>query len=337
MILGSSIEADRRAGCERRLYGWGGSAGREDGGRFRAADAVRGSVVSMKARMRKIERFSVSMLKVSVLAAGLASAAPVMAFDLPSARLPPACCDPATEEALRQGARAYYAGDTRLALDGLESAAESGHPAAQWKLGRMYAAGDGVREDDLKAFEYFSQIISAHADDSPSSPQAPFVANAFVEIGSYYLTGIVNSTVQPNVDKAREIFTYAASYFGDAEAQVNLGRMYLDGIGGDRDPRQAARWFLLAARKGEIEAQFRLGELLTTGNEIEPNPVHGLMWLTVALKQAHNVRRDDTEIRSAHEAAFALASEDDRRRATALADEWISQNAAIYASAADSR
>ncbi len=197
----------------------------------------------------------------------------------------------------------------------------------------MYAAGDGVREDDLKAFEYFNQIVAAHAEDSPNSPQAPFVANAFVEIGSYYLTGIGNSTVQPNVDKAREIFTYAASYFGDAEAQVNLGRMYLDGIGGDRDARQAARWFLLAARKGEIEAQFRLGELLTAGNEIEPNPVHGLMWLTVALKQAHSFHRDDAEIRLAHEAAFALASEDVRRRATALADQWIAENAAIYATA----
>lgn len=285
------------------------------------------------ASMRTVERVPVPLLASAALLGGLLAAGPAAAFDLPSAGEQQACCDQATLEALRQGARAYYAGDTRQALDGLESAAESGHPAAQWKLGRMYAVGDGVAEDDLKAFKYFNQIVAAHADDAPSSPQAPFVANAFVEIGSYYLTGIVNSSVHPDVDRAREIFTYAASYFGDPQAQVNLGRMYLEGVGGERDPRQAARWFLLAARKGEIEAQLRLGELLTAGDEIEPNPVQGLMWLTVALKQADMFGRDDGEIRAAHETAFALAGEDVRRRASRLADQWIADNAALTVAA----
>ena len=233
-------------------------------------------------------------------------------------------------EALRQGARAYYSGDKQSALDGLQSAARGGHPAAQWKLGRMYADGDGVAEDDLKAFEYFSQIIAAHGDDAPSSPQAPFVANAFVSVGSYYMNGISNSTLRPDAGRAREIFTYAASYFGDAQAQLKLGRMYLEGIGGDRDPRQAARWFLLAARKGQIDAQARLGEMLVTGSEIEPNLVHGLMWLTVALKRADALGLDDGAIRQSHEAGFALAGEDVRRKATALAEQWLADNPIVY-------
>jgi TPR repeat protein len=32
---------------------------------------------------------------------------------------------------------------------------------AQWKLGRMYADGEGVPRDDLRAFNYFSQIAAA--------------------------------------------------------------------------------------------------------------------------------------------------------------------------------
>ncbi|GLS78215.1 tetratricopeptide repeat protein [Oharaeibacter diazotrophicus] len=285
--------------------------------------------------MRTVNRVPVPMMRAALVAAAIALGGPAFGFDLPTPSDSGMCCDEAALEALRQGARAYYAGDTKQALDGLESAAESGHPAAQWKLGRMYAAGDGVHEDDLKAFEYFSRLIAAHGDDAPTSPQAPFVANAFVEVGSYYLNGIDNSAVGPDVGRARQIFTYAASYFGDAEAQVNLGRMYLDGVGGDRDPRQAARWFLLAARKGEIEAQLRLGQLLTAGDEIEPNPVQGLMWLTVALKQARFVHRDDAEIRAAHEAAFSIAGEEVRRRATAMADQWLAENAAAYATAGD--
>lgn len=282
--------------------------------------------------MRIVTRVPIPGLTAALFAALLAMAGPASAFDLP-AEGEPVCCDENAMEALRQGTRAYYAGDTAEALDGLQSAAESGHPAAQWKLGRMYADGDGVTRDDLKAFEYFNRIIAAHAEDAPTSPQAPFVANAFVEVGSYYMTGIDNSAVQPNVDRAREIFTYAASYFGDALAQLNLGRMYLDGIGGDRDARQAARWFLLAARKGQLDAQVRLGELLTSGQEIEPNPVHGLMWLTIALKRAQILGRDDSEARVAHEAAFSLAGEDVRRRATALADQWLAENPDTYVTA----
>ncbi|MCX7320921.1 MAG: sel1 repeat family protein, partial [Hyphomicrobiales bacterium] len=57
-------------------------------------------------------------------------------------------------------------------LTALQYAAEGGHPIAQWKLGRMYADGNGVAQDDLRAFEYFSRIANAHAEDSPSAPQA---------------------------------------------------------------------------------------------------------------------------------------------------------------------
>ena len=109
--------------------------------------------------------------------------------------------------------------------------------------------------------------------------------------------------------------------------------MYLDGVGVDRDPRQAARWFLLAARKGQVDAQAKLGEMLVRGDQIEPNPVHGLMWLTIALKRAELMHHDDAAIRASHEEAFSLASEDERRKAIALADQWLMDNDAAFAQA----
>ena len=57
-------------------------------------------------------------------------------------------------------------------LTALEYAADQGHLAAQWKVGRMYAAGDGVPQDDQRAFNYFSQIANAHPDEAPGTPQA---------------------------------------------------------------------------------------------------------------------------------------------------------------------
>src|SRR5215472_3096601 len=112
------------------------------------------------------------------------------------------------------------------ALMALQYAAEQGQPVAQWKLGRMYADGDGVPRDDLRAFSYFSQIANSHPDEAPGTPQARFVANSFVALGHYYLTGIPNSKITPDRARARDMFGYAATYFGDADAQYELGRLY---------------------------------------------------------------------------------------------------------------
>jgi TPR repeat protein len=91
------------------------------------------------------------------------------------------------------------------ALTALQYAAEQGQPAAQWKLGRMYADGDGVPQDQMRAFNYFSEIANTHPDESPGTAQARFVANAFVSLGHYYLSGIPNSKIKPNAARAREL------------------------------------------------------------------------------------------------------------------------------------
>jgi TPR repeat protein len=74
-------------------------------------------------------------------------------------------------------------GGKSSALKALQYAAGQGQLAAQWKLARMYADGDGVPRDDLRAFSYFSQIANSHPDEAPGTPQARFVANAFVALG----------------------------------------------------------------------------------------------------------------------------------------------------------
>ena len=87
-----------------------------------------------------------------------------------------------------------------------QNVAAGGDPMAEWKLGRMYADGDGVVRDDVRAFEYFSRIANAHANDSPSAPQAQIVANAFVALGRYYLNGIPNSKIKSDPERARETY-----------------------------------------------------------------------------------------------------------------------------------
>ncbi len=206
-------------------------------------------------------------------------------------------------------------------LNSLQYAAEGGHPVAQWKLGRMYADGDGVAQDDVRAFEYFSRIANAHAEDNPSAPQASIVANAFVALGRYYLNGIPNSKVKADTERAREMFSYAASYFGNADAQYDLARLYLKTPDASRDDfRYGARWLGLAAQKGQHQAQAMLGQMLFNGDRLPRQAARGLMWLTLA---RDNAAPDEVWIKESYNRAIAKASDDDRAMALQMLEHWV--------------
>jgi TPR repeat protein len=235
--------------------------------------------------------------------------------------IPVVAAQPGAVQALQ---KAVPSSTTPTSLTSLQYAAEGGHPVAQsvaqWKLGRMYADGDGVAQDSLRAFEYFSRIANAHAEDSPSAPQAAIVANAFVALGRYYLSGIPNTKIKVDADRAREMFSYAASYFGNADAQYDLARLYLSGIGTPRDSRYGARWLGLAAQKGQHQAQAMLGQMLFNGDQLPRQAARGLMWLTLARDSA---AADETWIKESYNKAIAKASEDDRAMALQMLEHWV--------------
>jgi uncharacterized protein len=221
-------------------------------------------------------------------------------------------------DGLRGAARPPESPEKSKELTALEYAADQGQPAAQWKLGRMYADGDGVQQDELRAFNYFSAIANTHPDESPGTPQAHFVANAFVALGHYYLTGIPNSHITPDRARASEMFNYAATFFGDAEAQYELGRLYLDGT--PSDPHEAARWFQLAATKGHCRAQAVLGDILFRGQYVPRQAARGLMWLTLSKDCAGP---DEAWVKPLYDNAFHRASDDERAMALVYLEDWL--------------
>lgn len=247
---------------------------------------------------------------------------------VPPAKIGETTAAPETPDAeFRSGSRLYFQGQHSAAVEELNRAAERGHPGALYLLGRMYRTGDGVPTDDLKAFGFFSRVAEDHDSDRPDSPSAAFVASSYVALGSYYMTGIKGSEVRPNMDRAREIFTYAASQYGDADAQLNLGRLYLNPTSDQRSPKLAAKWLNVAAKKGQVEAQALLGQLLFTGDDDVPRrAVQGLMWLTIARAGARGPSQD--WIAEAQEQAFSLASEQERRQAMNLSQSWIAKASA---------
>lgn len=239
---------------------------------------------------------------------------PPTAFAAPAAPITPF-------EAFRSGARALRDGQKEKALVSLEYAAEQGLIAAQWKLGRMYAEGDGVDRSDLRAFEYFSGIADAHADDNPGTPQARYIAGAFVALGHYYREGIPNSDVKADLGRARHMYAYAASYFGDPDAQYHLARIMLEATSPFRDPRQAARWLHSAANKGQYQAQAVLGRMLFRGETGVPrHAARGLMWLTLARS---NAAPSESWIAELYESAVKQATDDERAQAGDFLTRWM--------------
>jgi TPR repeat protein len=226
-------------------------------------------------------------------------------------------------QALREGLDSYLAGNAKNSVEALRYAADGGESLARWKLGRMYADGDGVARDDYRAYEYFSQIVAEYNDDDPRGRESVLVSSAFVALGVYNLNGIANSRVKANPERAVEMFQYAATNFGDANAQYNLGRLYLDGSAGiDKDTRQAARWLSLAAEKGNAPAQALLGRLLFNGQDgLARQRARGLMWLTLARDAATGP--SDQWIVELYEKAIETATDPDRQMALAYLEAHL--------------
>ncbi|PPD46480.1 MAG: hypothetical protein CTY15_00155 [Methylocystis sp.] len=270
-------------------------------------------------------------LQAGLLAASLAMLVtafvdPAPALDAPAARSPETTPLPMFKNpraALRAGIESYHAGDAGASVAALAYAADGGEPLAQWKLGRMYAEGDGVRRDDAKAFDYFSKIIEHFSDDEPDPRERSMAANAFVAVGLYLKDGVSTANIAPDLDRAVELFRYAATYFRNADAQYQLGRMYLDGQGVKKDLRQSVNWLELSARKGHPQAQAVLGRLMFDGEigGTQEKP-RGLMYLTLA-RDAAAGNASEQWIVDLHAKALAAATERDRKTAVSMLEDYL--------------
>jgi hypothetical protein len=120
------------------------------------------------------------------------------------------------------------------------------------------------------------------------------------------------------------MFSYAASHFGDADAQYDLARLYLKDAGtfctSRDDFRHGARWLGLAAQKGQHQAQALLGQILFDGYCVPPQRARGLVWLTLAYE---NAGPEESWIKESYNCAMASASEDERAMALQMLRRWL--------------
>ena len=69
---------------------------------------------------------------------------------------------------------------------------------------------------------------------------------------------------------------------GNANAQYNLGFMYINGLGIPQDYAEAAKWFRKAAEQGYAGAQYNLGLMYGNGEGVPLDYAKAHMWFNLA-------------------------------------------------------
>jgi TPR repeat protein len=69
---------------------------------------------------------------------------------------------------------------------------------------------------------------------------------------------------------------------GQAEAQFDLGLLYAQGLGVQRDLTVAASWYRKSAEQGNAEAEFALGQMYSRGWGVPRDQSDALRWLQMA-------------------------------------------------------
>ena len=86
------------------------------------------------------------------------------------------------------------------------------------------------------------------------------------------------------------------------------------------DPHEAARWFQLAANKGQCRAEAALGDILFQGQYVPRQAARGLMWLTLS---KDCVGPDESWVKPLYDNAFRRASDDERQMALVYLEGWL--------------
>lgn len=80
---------------------------------------------------------------------------------------------------------------------------------------------------------------------------------------------------------------FRAAEQGFADAQFNLGLMYANGEGVEKDMMQAVELFKKAAEQGHVDAQNNLGAMYFTGEGVERNVKRAIEWFEKAAAQGN--------------------------------------------------
>jgi len=148
----------------------------------------------------------------------------------------------------RSGETQAIVQDHKQAFALFKQAAEKEHINAQIKVGLMYEQGLGVTKDLNAALEWYKKAADK---GSVEAAHKLSVHKKAVEIGG-------KKQLADDRTRAAEL---RSAYSGSLDAQLNVAKLYAEGIGVPRNYVQAYIWFNIAAAAGSDEARKKRDQL----------------------------------------------------------------------------
>jgi TPR repeat protein len=237
------------------------------------------------------------------------------------------------------GLLASQKGDYAKAMREFRSLAEHGHAKAQVQLGILYEMGLGTEKNYPEASKWYQKaaiqgereaqqkLIEMKQKGRSKNAHPPIPENfegdvtkaqVQYDIGVMYYNGI---GADKDLNTAYRWFNMAANQ-GHPRAQNDLALMLSKGIGTKSNNSEAYVWFLKAAEQGCADSQLNLGLLLSSG-QIKGLPrdfVLAYMWLEIAAQNGI------VEARNKQVAISQVMRKDQIETAKIEAREWLSKH-----------
>ena len=136
-------------------------------------------------------------------------------------------------------------------------------------------------------------------------------AEAQFQLGFMYLQGLGTATDEP---KAFEWYMASAQQ-GYAPAQFNVGSLFAIGVGVTKDDTKAVEWYGYAAEQKYPAAQHNLALMYKDGRGVSQDLILAYMWAELAVAQVGVWRQTRDDIR-------ALLTDEQAQIASQMALEW---------------
>jgi uncharacterized protein len=162
--------------------------------------------------------------------------------------------------------KAIQNGDFEMALKELRPLIEKNDPNAQFLMGMLYDAGNGVAQDQAIAASWYRK----------AAEQNHLIAQLF--LGILYYSG---KGVEKDYKKAAH-WLQAPANNGNDQAQFHLGSMYAKGDGVNRDDSKAIEWLTKASAQKNTRAMGMLATLLFSRNHNEQDLIDAYVWSHLA-------------------------------------------------------
>lgn len=166
-----------------------------------------------------------------------------------------------------------------------QKAAAQGSDAAQLDLGLMYANGMGVAKDIAKA----RQLIQAAANQGN-----PTARKDLANLGSsgmkaipgedFWNQAVARYKAGDHAGAARLILQSAQA--GNPTATYEMGYLYENGDGVQKNMAEAARWYMKGASIGECKSEAAVGALYEAGNQVPDNWITAAQWYQKSAAQS---------------------------------------------------